>query len=793
MIAIFRFILWATLQYGCLVAGDDVTTGISRVFLNTTSKAPSTISSTSRTAPAFAPSHGPTRPTLMSTATLLGGHTVSDGSFVASMGDTVTGIISFSRSPVAVSVGIPTGTDSSLPWTGRVLTDPGIQTSNGIASSLVSGSFLVSMAQPTATSDISNSSSSKWFNTTASSATSVAASTNKSSPTSSINLATPGNLSTFTVSSATISRGNLSRTSLSLGTPTYILFKNVSTCSTLSAGQPVTIWSILPNTTTTTLTITGNLSTSLMPQPEFTPPVYCPTSGSTSAEYNHRTSPFSISSTVPLFIAPPRPTSALITLTKSAGISSTVYIPGLSSAAEPSTIAPNRITVTSITTSKNGITEITSATLPSYGDPKTDRLTVDPSSIPPDSYQHVPQTQPARPNEPIPTPITTIYAGDPAATTPITEIVSGVTVVASPSKAVIGSQTVSIGSAPQTLTESGQVFTILPNEIDGPSVIISIPTYTAGGVFVQTLTPTTINGLSIGLGGSTVVIGGTSYNIGPGAPQQTVVAKGQTITLGSSGIAFDSTTITAAPNPASTPTNIAIVGGSVITAVGSSVAVIGGQTITYGANTPQTTTVFNGESITLGPSGVIFHGSTIGGTALSPSSSQIGIVGGVSITEVGSSIAVIAGTTFTIGPGANPTTAIISSQTVSAGPDGLSDGSFLWNPFPSATHTLTAGSITFSQIGSSLVVIGSQTFTVGPGASPTTDVYAGQTISIGPSGIGFATTTFTSFGTSTGTGTGTGTAANAKSTSKKNAATGLRPGFGVLAIGILVGIGGWLL
>jgi Pyruvate/2-oxoacid:ferredoxin oxidoreductase delta subunit len=41
------------------------------------------------------------------------------------------------------------------------------------------------------------------------------------------------------------------------------------------------------------------------------------------------------------------------------------------------------------------------------------------------------------------------------------------------------------------------------------------------------------------------------------------------------------------------------------------------------------------------------------------------------------------------------------------------------------------------------VAIGGKTFTFGLGANPTTDVYNGQTISIGHNGVGFKTTTFT--------------------------------------------------
>ncbi len=41
------------------------------------------------------------------------------------------------------------------------------------------------------------------------------------------------------------------------------------------------------------------------------------------------------------------------------------------------------------------------------------------------------------------------------------------------------------------------------------------------------------------------------------------------------------------------------------------------------------------------------------------------------------------------------------------------------------------------------VVIGGSTFTFGPGAHPTTEVYNRQTVTIGLNGMGFKTTTFT--------------------------------------------------
>ena len=51
---------------------------------------------------------------------------------------------------------------------------------------------------------------------------------------------------------------------------------NYDNCTTIAPDQNVTVWSIAPNTTTITLTITGNYSTAYSSTPEWTPPVYCP-------------------------------------------------------------------------------------------------------------------------------------------------------------------------------------------------------------------------------------------------------------------------------------------------------------------------------------------------------------------------------------------------------------------------------------------------------------------------------------------------------------------------------------
>jgi hypothetical protein len=335
------------------------------------------------------------------------------------------------------------------------------------------------------------------------------------------------------------------------------------------------------------------------------------------------------------------------------------------------------------------------------------------------------------------------------------------------------------------ITQGGQVFTVNPSQVIAAGTTLNIPAANTGGVFASapapTPTPTTISGVPVQLSPSFAVIDGKTYSIGAGAPQTTIAANGQTITIGPGGLVFAATTV--AP-PVGAPTNFVLINPDIISAIGSNIAVIQGTTFTYGPGIAAKTTVVDGETITIGPSGISFDGTTLGGTA-HPTGTQLGTAGGVPITEIGSTLAVIDGMTFTVGPGATPSTTVINGHTIIIGPNGVGvDGTTLSYPFNPTTQAITAGGITFSEIGSSLVVIGGTTFTIGPGAKPTTDIYNGQTISIGPGGVGFATTTVPPL-TSTPTAT-----TSAKTTGKKkNGAGNLRPVYGVLGICIAICIG----
>ena len=105
-------------------------------------------------------------------------------------------------------------------------------------------------------------------------------------------------------------------------------------------------------------------------------------------------------------------------------------------------------------------------------------------------------------------------------------------------------------------------------------LVVYVPT--AGGIYPQAAT--LIHGVPIDLGPTNVVVGSSTFAIGAGAPEQTAMYDGQTLTFGSGGVIFDQTTV-APPTPL--PLNFVIVGGQVFSAIGSTVAVIEGSTFIY--------------------------------------------------------------------------------------------------------------------------------------------------------------------------------------------------------------------
>ncbi|KAH8808915.1 hypothetical protein F5884DRAFT_645521, partial [Xylogone sp. PMI_703] len=264
-------------------------------------------------------------------------------------------------------------------------------------------------------------------------------------------------------------------------------------------------------------------------------------------------------------------------------------------------------------------------------------------------------------------------------------------------------------------------------------------------------TTMSVGNVNVVVGPGRVVIDGHTISMQDQQWQTTVWASGEPFTVNPSQVIAPGTIIavpfsepgavTASAFPTG-PTSVLVIGGEVVSAVGPSIAVIGDETFTYGPGSPPQTDVFNGETITIGPSGIELAMTTLGGDS-NPTATLLGIVGGLTITEIGASNAVISGTVFTIGPEATPVTAVIDGRTITAGPLGLDLGkTTLVYPLNPTTQTITAGGVTLSEIGTSVVVILGTTYTIGPQAKTTSAVvYSGLTISIGPGGVGFPTTT----------------------------------------------------
>lgn len=548
---------------------------------------------------------------------------------------------------------------------------------------------------------------------------------------------------------------------------------------------------LVPNTKTITLASNATYT----PIPEFTPPTYCPPG--TSPAYELPSFPFGNDTDPNLIESNETSTREYLTL---------------SPLASPSYSQIRTTTV--VVTSKNPQVVFVSYTPPRFpgipvtkiGKPSTPTFTS--TSTPGSSTKAVSpgsnnvENHDAASNDDI---------GSPSLSK-TTVVVLGVPIILTPSNVIINGHTIQRQNSPLTIKQKGHIFTVDPSQVIGPGTTLTLPssyraiestnpgatsiqsqpnstpasragspgespilntnsgdpgatgmqpqpnpthisgtssTLTAnsgGGNVEMSAISTLVDDISVRLGESLAVVDGKSYSIGSGAPQVVTVINTHTITIGVAGIQFSHTTL--APLLVE-PTNHVIVGGEPIS-VGRSLAYIGSSTFTYGSGLANQTDVFNGQTILIYPSGVVFAQTTLGGN--SRSGNQIGIVGGLSVTEVGSSIAIISSITFNVGPGATPTKTVISGESISADQSGLVlAGTTLAYPLILATHPVTISDVVFTQIGSSLAVIDGTTFTFGPGATPTSHTFNQQTIKVGSNGVEFSKTTFTGMSASSST------------------------------------------
>ncbi|KAF4974396.1 hypothetical protein FZEAL_8695 [Fusarium zealandicum] len=230
-----------------------------------------------------------------------------------------------------------------------------------------------------------------------------------------------------------------------------------------------------------------------------------------------------------------------------------------------------------------------------------------------------------------------------------------------------------------TVTVDYGIFTILPTEVVGEGERFKKPRPGGSAVSVVTPTSATIGGVPVVVSGSEAVVGGTKIKIPlldtttkitispPGA---TADEQELTVFIGPDKVVVDGETLTyrAVGGP---QTDGLIEGGEMMTAVGKSVYVFHSTTLTYGPGIPETSETIDDDIITIGPSGIIVHGTTFGGADAATDETKYHIVGGATITKVSPSIIIVDGSTFTAGPGAKQTTKFIGGETITIGPRGV--------------------------------------------------------------------------------------------------------------------------
>jgi len=253
---------------------------------------------------------------------------------------------------------------------------------------------------------------------------------------------------------------------------------------------------------------------------------------------------------------------------------------------------------------------------------------------------------------------------------PVQQVQPPITLAVQPHGVLIGGQTFSDDpSAPtQVVTVGGNPFTINPSEVIGAGATVNRQA-AVGGAFVPAPTSTNVAGLSVFLSGPIAVIDGTTFTIPLTATTATV--KGQLVTLGPNGVAVASQTFSVSVLPL--PTSHIVVNAELITALGQSVLVLEGRTVTYGGMA--SVTDIDGDRITLGPSAVTLHGTTLGGSNAAPGATVYDWVGGATLTQIGASVAVIASVTYTVGPGTGTTTTRVGGVPITVAPAGVTLGS----------------------------------------------------------------------------------------------------------------------
>ncbi|KAK2591612.1 hypothetical protein QQS21_010681 [Conoideocrella luteorostrata] len=260
-------------------------------------------------------------------------------------------------------------------------------------------------------------------------------------------------------------------------------------------------------------------------------------------------------------------------------------------------------------------------------------------------------------------------------------------VTAQGTQVVINTRTFSVGPGVTTVvTVDGGRFTIYPTAVVGEGATVTKPPPAPTAIGVSTPTSGVVGSMHVSLSGSQAVVDGVTMTMPP--YDTTTMVNGHVVTISRNKIVVGTNSFNFNPSQAPRETDVVVAGGEMLTAVGKSVVVLRSKTITYGPGIPLTTEVIEGDTITVGPSGVFVHGMMIGGLSAGATDSRLEVIGGATITKVAPSIAIINGRTFTVGPGSQLTTVELAGQYFTIGPLGVV-GSTLTLTYPFGSSIVT--------------------------------------------------------------------------------------------------------
>ena len=295
------------------------------------------------------------------------------------------------------------------------------------------------------------------------------------------------------------------------------------------------------------------------------------------------------------------------------------------------------------------------------------------------------------------------------------------------------STTVPLSSGFGTVTYNGQVLTIRPSKIIGPSTTIAL---SARDESAASPTAISTGGLTFSIGPSAAVVGSSTYSFVPGKAPATILTHGEAVLVGSNGIQFGNVHVTI---PTFSPSFLAITQGDLAFSIAPSKVVVGGHTNLIHSNMVPITTVIDGQTISIGPKGVGFGSTTIPLPTPKPSFSMA--TKGDITFSIGLSEVVVKGNTYSIASNKAPITTAIDGQKMTIGPKGIHvEGTTVNLPAMQTTTSVTAAGLTFL-VGATGAVISGTTYAIGSGAILQTVVVGSQTMKIGSAGVMLPSTT----------------------------------------------------